>query len=411
MGFGYRKCADIHETFNIKKREIRQTIARYKGISVYRDNILVLPKSEATKDWLGIDIRRVSALGKRLSTSQMVGILSITSERNPELKDTTDREKLVDTKQYKQFCKITESIILTLENLRNMDKKTNNTVKNPTLTDLLSPLEPSALESKVELMIQGGGSSEEILDVIHEYSANTEKNLSELNDRLIYYAQTASLGSVSAVIMHEIRSGMTVIKRFLNRMREMFVITDPRTKEYFEDAETSHQRLLEVANSFASLYRKNIYKEKHKTKILEAVESSVRLIKAKKEAKKIDFIIDIDENDVCTMHIGEFQTILINLLDNACYWLRNAKNKKIKISAKLSSNNKNMEIVVSDNGPGIIEEEKQKIFQPGVTAKPQGIGMGLVIVTELLNNHNCKIRLETPGEYGGATFAFEVPME
>lgn len=321
------------------------------------------------------------------------------------------REKLVDTKQYKQFCKITESIILTLENLRNMDKKTNNTVKNPTLTDLLSPLEPSALESKVELMIQGGGSSEEILDVIHEYSANTEKNLSELNDRLIYYAQTASLGSVSAVIMHEIRSGMTVIKRFLNRMREMFVITDPRTKEYFEDAETSHQRLLEVANSFASLYRKNIYKEKHKTKILEAVESSVRLIKAKKEAKKIDFIIDIDENDVCTMHIGEFQTILINLLDNACYWLRNAKNKKIKISAKLSSNNKNMEIVVSDNGPGIIEEEKQKIFQPGVTAKPQGIGMGLVIVTELLNNHNCKIRLETPGEYGGATFAFEVPME
>lgn len=121
--------ADIHETFNIKKREIRQTIARYKGISVYRDNILVLPKSEATKDWLGIDIRRVSALGKRLSTSQMVGILSITSERNPELKDTTDREKLVDTKQYKQFCKITESIILTLENLRNMDKKTNNTVK------------------------------------------------------------------------------------------------------------------------------------------------------------------------------------------------------------------------------------------------------------------------------------------
>lgn len=111
------------------------------------------------------------------------------------------------------------------------------------------------------------------------------------------------------------------------------------------------------------------------------------------------------------MHIGEFQTILINLLDNACYWLRNAKNKKIKISAKLSSNNKNMEIVVSDNGPGIIEEEKQKIFQPGVTAKPQGIGMGLVIVTELLNNHNCKIRLETPGEYGGATFAFEVPME
>ena len=170
-----------------------------------------------------------------------------------------------------------------------------------------------------------------------------------------------------------------------------------RIVEYFQP-----QFLLGLTATPERMDGKNIY---------EICDYSVRLIKAKKEAKKIDFIIDIDENDVCTMHIGEFQTILINLLDNACYWLRNAKNKKIKISAKLSSNNKNMEIVVSDNGPGIIEEEKQKIFQPGVTAKPQGIGMGLVIVTELLNNHNCKIRLETPGEYGGATFAFEVPME
>ena len=45
-----------------------------------------------------------------------------------------------------------------------------------------------------------------------------------------------------------------------------------RTKEYFEDAETSHQRLLEVANSFASLYRKNIYKE-NIVELLEKIDS------------------------------------------------------------------------------------------------------------------------------------------
>ena len=118
---------------------------------------------------------------------------------------------------------------------------------------MLSPFEPSALESKIELMIQGGGSSEDILDAIHEYSADTEKNLNELNDRLIYYAQTASLGSIAVVIMHEIRSGMTVIKRFLNRIKKLLLIPDERTREYFEDAEVSHQRLLEVANSFAPL--------------------------------------------------------------------------------------------------------------------------------------------------------------
>ena len=52
----------------------------------------------------------------------------------------------------------------------------------------------------------------------------------------------------------------------------------------------------------------------------------------------------------------------------------------------------------------------EKIFNPGVTAKPNGIGMGLVIITELLNNHKETIRLETPGDLGGATFVFTLKL-
>lgn len=397
---------DLHDTFNIQKREIRQTISRYKGISVYRDNVLVLPKSDSSKDWLGIDVRRISAIGKRLSTSQMVGILSISQKDNPELKDTTDREKLVDTEEYKQFCRAAESVISVLENNRNIDKRQNSPIKYPTLTDLLSPLSPTALESKVELMIKNGSNSEEILDIIHEYSADTENSLNELNDRLIYYAQAASLGSISVVIMHEIRTGMTAIKRFLNRIRGYKDLLDDRTTEYLEDSENSHARLLAVADSFAPLYRKGLSKEKNSVNVLEAVNNSVRLISAKKEAKNISFDIEVDPNYTASMHTGELQTIFINLLDNACYWLKKVEGEK-KIKIQLTNRKKNkIEIRVSDNGPGVLIDEKQKIFSPGITAKPNGIGMGLVIVTELLSKHENTIRLETPGDLGGATFVF-----
>ena len=400
---------EIHDVFKIKKREIRQTISTYKGISIYRDNVLVLPKSDAARDWLGIDIRRVSSLGKRLSTSQMIGILSISSEGNPELKDTTDREKLVDTLGYKQFCKIVETIIATLENYRNFDKKVNEPLNNPTLTDLLTPLDTSKLESKVQLMIQEGASKEDILDVVHEYGEDTAKNLGELNDRLIYYAQTASLGSIAIVIMHEIRQGMTVIKRFLKRIKPDLPVDNKRTEEYFYDAEASHQRLLEVADSFAPLYKKELFKEKCQTSVLQAIQGSIRLIGAKKEAKKVLFKVELQRDYLTVLHTGEIQTVLINLLDNACYWLRKNIEKRVLISVKKVSCS-HIEISVSDNGPGVQVENKEKIFQPGITAKPQGIGMGLVIVTELLNNYNCKIRLETPGEIGGATFVFDVPL-
>lgn len=401
---------DVRDTYNIQKKEIRATIAQYKGISVYRDDVLVLPKSDTSKDWLGVDVRRISAIGKRLSTSQMVGILSITQKNNPELKDTTDREKMVDTPEYKQFCSAVETIISTLENNRNIDRKKNIPVANPTLTDLLSPLSPSTLESKVELMVKEGSNAEDLLDTIREYSADTEKSLIELNDRLIYYAQAASLGSISVVIMHEIRSGMTVIKRFLNRLREKIGTWDAKSLEYLEDAETSHQRLLDVADSFAPLYRKGLPKEKNTVNILDAAEKSVRLVSARKEAKNVEFEIDIDPAYSARMHTSELQTIFINLFDNSCYWLQKNIDKKI-IKIQLIPESDVANVRVSDNGPGIMFEEKEKIFNPGVTAKPNGIGMGLVIITELLNNHKNTIRLETPGDLGGATFVFTLTLK
>lgn len=400
-----KSIGDIRDVFNIQKKTIRQIIAQYKGISVYRDDVLVLPKSDATKDWLGIDVRRISALGKRLSTSQMVGILYITQKDNPEIKDTTDREKLVDTVEYKQLCRATETIISVLENNRNIDKQKDATVDNPTLTDLLMPLSPTALESQVEFMVQQGNSSEDILDTIREYSANTEKNLSELNERLVYYAQAASLGSVSAVIMHEIRSGMTVIKRLLRQLRKNSFDWDPRTAEYLDDAETSHRRLLDVADSFAPMYRKGLPKEDNSSNVLKAAEKSIRLVSAGKDAKFVNFDVDVDPSYVAHMHEGELQTIFINLFDNACYWLKNKKGNKL-IRVELTHLNNSVEVRVSDNGPGVVIENREIIFNPGVTSKPNGIGMGLVIITELLNNHKNTIRLETPGDLGGATFVF-----
>ncbi|OPX88157.1 sensor histidine kinase [Pelotomaculum sp. PtaB.Bin117] len=401
---------DVADTFNIGRSEIRKNISQYKGLSIYRDNVLVLPKSDASKDWLGIDLRRVSHTGKRISTSQIIGMISISSENNPGIRDTTDREKLVDTKEYKQFCRIIETVISILENLRNSDKKPAQSADKPTLSDLISPLSVTTLVEKVEDAVKKGRDSEHILEVVRDFSADTEKNLWELHDRLTYYAQTASLGSVAVVILHEILTGMTVIKRFLKRVWKHYEPFDNKTKEYYEDAETWHSRLVDVANSFAPLYRKNLRYEKHKCNVYCEVENSIRLISGKKEAKNILFECNVDVCVETIMHSGELQTILVNLLDNACYWIQKAgARKKICIKSE-EFNAQKIRMTISDTGIGINSTDAEKIFQPGITAKPYGIGMGLVIVTELLNNYDCKIATVIPGELGGATFVFELPI-
>lgn len=402
--------SDVADAFSIGRREVRGNIAQYKGLSIYRDKVLVLPKSDASKDWLGIDLRRVSSIGKRISTSQIVGMVNITSEHNPGIKDTTDREKLVDTIEYKQFCKELETIVYTLENFRNSNKVEKKSQSRPTLNSLIAPLSALPLEAKIENMVRFGKPGDEILEVVRDYSANTEKNLCELHDRLTYYAQTASLGSVAVVILHEILTGMTVIKRFLNRLTQQNIQMDLKTKEYFHDSEIWHERLVAVANSFAPLYRKNLSKEHHTTNICKEVLNSIRLVSGKKEAKDVVIHCEINDKFFTSMHPGELQTVIVNLLDNACYWTQKTDRKKeIDIKA-LEIDSQAIRIFISDTGPGISEEDVIKIFQPGITAKPYGIGMGLVIVTELLNKYNCKIGTTVPGDLGGATFCFDLPL-
>ena len=68
-------------------------------------------------------------------------------------------------------------------------------------------------------------------------------------------------------------------------------------------------------------------------------------------------------------------------------------------------------VSVSDTGTGVAPENADKIFTPGITAKPKGIGMGLVFVTELVSAYNGKAGLRYPSNLQGATFVFDIPVK
>lgn len=399
--------ADVSERFNIGKRDVRTNIGVYKGLSIYRDKVLVLPKSESSRDWLGLDAKRISQIGRKISTSQIVGIVNITSEKNPEIKDTTDREKLVDNIEYAQFIRAIYNIVGVLESERLKDR---TPAKKSNISDLMSPLSSKNLLLEATESVKDGKSATDILNIIKNYDIENEKSLDMLNNRLIYYAQSASLGSVAMVIMHEFLTGMTIIKRYLNQSKKYFEYFDNRTKEYLDDAELSHQRISEVTGSFAPLHRKDLRKISTSTNLKSAVEKSIRLISGKKVSKNVEFKYEIPDSINVKISESELQTIFVNLFDNACYWIQQAmKNEKIiVIKVDKVAEESRISVTVSDNGLGIEEADAEKIFMPGVTSKSQGIGMGLVIVSELLNYYGNKIGVQIPGDLSGASFIFDL---
>jgi hypothetical protein len=120
---GLEDTREIAEHFETAKGSIRKAIRVHKGISVYRDSILVLPKSEQARDWLGLDLRRVSRVGTRLSTSQIVGYVSITADGNPKIEDTSDRERLAHNAAVSMFEEILKTIVSVLEEERDDDRR------------------------------------------------------------------------------------------------------------------------------------------------------------------------------------------------------------------------------------------------------------------------------------------------
>lgn len=128
------------------------------------------------------------------------------------------------------------------------------------------------------------------------------------------------------------------------------------------------------------------------------------------ETKKIDFELKNIGNSIVVINMPEalLITIFINILDNALYWLEDEEVKEKKIRITINSDENYM--VFSDNGPGIYQEEKEKIFEAFFTGKGmEGRGLGLYICRQFLDRYDYTIDVVDGFEYslGGADFRID----
>tara|TARA_B110000196_G_scaffold236768_1_gene205208 strand:- start:32 stop:514 length:483 start_codon:yes stop_codon:yes gene_type:complete len=110
---------------------------------------------------------------------------------------------------------------------------------------------------------------------------------------------------------------------------------------------------------------------------------------------EIDKIINIKKDkDIPIIYADQnkLRQVIINLLENSQDALKEIKNPKIKIFIKKKVNK--VEIVVEDNGSGIPDEIIGRIFEPYVTSKKTGTGLGLAVVHKIIDEHEGKIKID-----------------
>ncbi len=406
---------DLSKRFEVSKKLIREDISAFRGVSVYRDGILVLPKSETRRDWLGLDLRRVSKVGSRFSTSQIVGYVAITAEQNPNIEDTSDRERLKETTASDDFIKLLKEIFEIFENEREIDRRKYK--PEPPLKDLFERLSYKSLIEEMRARAKEKVPLAEIIKFVEAQEAEYDSNRKQLEKRILHYHYLASLGTIAGMLVHEVRNRSTSFSKLFETFGEF--IRGKSSKEKVErdinTAQKASQLLLQLANRFAPLANRNYRSGEKGACLEEIIQDCLNLREDELSSGKVrvSFESKLNGKTLVSMNEAELSTLILNLLDNAWYWLSTSKDiveRHILFEIRRKDTNK-IFVGIHDNGPGVNPEEQEEIFLPGVTRKPGGIGFGLTISSEIVSQHGGKLELLFPSKLGGASFVFELPPQ
>jgi two-component system sensor kinase FixL len=104
----------------------------------------------------------------------------------------------------------------------------------------------------------------------------------------------------------------------------------------------------------------------------------------------------------------QIQQVLINLMRNAMEAMRDSKVRMLTVTTRPVGDDR-LQVEVADTGPGIADDIAPQLFQPFVTSKANGMGVGLSISRRIIESHGGELTVRR-NEAGGATFTFTLPL-
>lgn len=226
--------------------------------------------------------------------------------------------------------------------------------------------------------------------------------LEETNRELRKKERLAEIGAMSASIAHEIRNPLGGIELFASLIKRS---SAEKEQELCNKILSGVSRLNHIVEDLLN-YAKDFVPQKEEIVLVPFVDSLRDYIEPDCIKKQVSFEI-VKSKDL--KHIvcdkGMLFQVLLNLLRNAAQ----AAPDKGMIKLSISQGSHGTFFKVEDNGEGISQENKQRIFQPFFTTKSTGSGLGLAIVNRYIEAHSGKITVDD-SDLGGAKLEFFLPF-
>jgi len=249
-----------------------------------------------------------------------------------------------------------------------------------------------------------------IVDISERRRARAEAD--RQRSELTHMARVAMLGELSASFAHELNQPLTAIlsnTQAAQRFLAMDHANLQEIREILNEIVDDNNRASEVIRRMRALFRKGelAFEPVHLPTLIERV---VRLLRSDSVLRQVVIVVACEQNmPPVQADAVQIQQVLLNLLLNAFEAMEQTEPETRRVEIRAAAQDSMVCVSVGDSGPGLPADKMNQVFEPFVTTKRDGLGMGLSICRSIIEAHGGKIHAANL-PVGGALFSFTLPM-
>jgi len=377
----FEKDNAIFNLMNLEKRAFNDYLRNNSGIRVYRDNMRVFNYGEPGNDWLGIDQKRLNRAGGSISNNIVIGSVSLERQSSLSLREKTNREGFIEDEPYYAFVDAVRYALDLIVAQRNQDKFNLMSVYKQGKQQSSEPVigELSEVISLIKDRVEDESDQKEILTYLYRM----EKQYNEVRDTLIH---SANIGINLGGAVHELEKQMSALKGFIrtrniDKIKEIAELLDNIIERYASMMVKSEIKTADLSDVVRLIIEHNMFRFR---------DHQIRLFS---NYKSVSYLAMLSKTETISA--------LNNLIDNSIYWVCRSRPADRKIGIYITEQVTGYaSILVCDNGPGF-KIPPELAVRPFVSGKPlnAGMGLGLYISQQTMNQMNGKLLIQQDGEF------------
>jgi two-component system, LuxR family, sensor kinase FixL len=236
----------------------------------------------------------------------------------------------------------------------------------------------------------------------------TEARLQELQTELVHISRLTAMGEMASALAHELNQPLSAIANYMKGSRRLLEgRSDDDTVMVREAMDKAAEQSLRAGQIIRRLRdfvaRGESERRVESLKKLVEEASALALVGAKDRGVRVKFQFD-PSTDMVLADKVQIQQVILNLIRNAIEAMEQSERRDLVLSTEAAEDGM-VAIKVSDTGSGIAPEIADQLFQPFITTKPQGMGVGLSISRTIIEAHGGQMNV-SPNPGGGTVFCF-----